>query len=1782
MTIAGAVALGLCASASAQAPVRQLEPEIETCRVAAGFGPDFRFARRPEPHSIEVCRQALQARPNSTVASAFLGRALYSANRNAEALAAIQRSANADDPVGLALLGVVYEYGYGVERDLVQAQSLYERAAAAGHPTAQFKHALDLLQRRPERANVGQAKAILEKAASVSLPEAWRVQAWMLRRGIGASADEEGALSLYLRAAEAGDQVAAANAGQLLLAADPARARALLEQAAKEGVGAAKEVLGELLLRGLGGDVPASDRAERLLLQAEERNSPRAAWLLRHHPVAASPRMEEPAALERRSDLLSEFNRWLRSDDVEQMPWQPGTEATPWDELTRLLALLGSRSILFHSDARVSAAYQAHALLSALPVDLRTALLADAAHESMPRQVRLGAELASMALSPAPPEASWADGATDASRTRQPPTHQDLFAMLEDPAADEDDVRRTMSMSGTEELMAALRFAMTSTRAEVRRIALREIGNRKIDVLRQEVSMALGDREEDVRLAAVDAAADMRLPLPEDLLRRLLAEKSIRLRRAVLRVAGDAGWKLPEQELVAALRHADRDIARYAISAVGSAPSRLVRVELLSLLKGPHHTDVLRTLKQVRLGEEALDLLQEISQPGVLQNPKLSSSVLQAVDIDVVRGRLHELLRSPDTLTRRRAVLAAGRLGGLEFVGAIETALLDDQDPGVREFAADALKLLETSRSAPSLARALADQAPNVRLTALQALRVDRRTWREGALRLSQDSHPRVRQAAVQILSRFEDAAARGALTRLQQDPDLNVRTAAHARGAALDGAARAQWRNLEPTARAAGICQENEPDPAFFAGLAVALAADLGLEDSVRERALECAAWAFSGVDAGGLATIGQLVLDPTSSVPIRKAGLALLERIGSEDAARIRVAAQLRGALPAGTLRGTKGVLGNFPKLAALVAISPVIDHPSPLVRAHIRSMVDEEFGGRAALLGTMLASGNEVLRRYALGNLARHPSADTAPLLVRILQDPPEWAEQQLNELRRSLWSTRTASGHELAMAYASLRDSDLDDWASAVASRAEPASLARLITTLGRVTADRRRYSSLGEIAFELSSQLPDAAIDFRVLDRFANDLEQRVLRWSWSPQATFSPAAFRVACLTARDHPGAASDLEWLLWEEAVRVPPSHRSALQQSLDGCEQHWSARGASIPATLQAWMIRLRLDAGLPVPETPSVLPDRTPFAQAAWLLARAEVHWRAGRQTEATAALQAAAHTWIGRVQDHGQRARLEQRSALLRGLAAIAAGQDENAKRPIVEAVDSSGLSVTGIVAFALSLRSVSSEAPARARQFVEMFEERQPALPLAREAMTQILGYLVEHEVHEGRPQESLAAADALLAVELGRPREAPAAGHDDKGRALQQLRELERRVRTLAAARDQEAASAPDTELAQARQALKSWVTQLRARYPAALALLRPEPVSLAAIQEGLGTGRALVQYILLPRRAFAWVVTSERAQVVPIDSGEEEIRALVALARTQFTPGVRVRGARIASKAADSAASRTSPQEALRLLSQTLVQPVRAVASDRAHWVIVPHGSLHTLPFAALESEPGGQPLVAERTVSIAATAGALVAASSLTPDGGRELLAVGNPTPPDASWSPLPGAELEARQVADIYAPGAARVLLGGSAKRSVLLEQPLRGVSLHLALHGEAMPGDTSRLVLADGYLTLREIWALSLERSPRVVLSACETGLGEALSGNEVLSLANGFLFAGARSVVASLWRVPDEDTRMLMEDLYRQLATGHSTADALAMAQRQALARGRPAAAWAAFTVNGL
>ncbi|GAA0375409.1 hypothetical protein GCM10010160_01830 [Acrocarpospora corrugata] len=121
----------------------------------------------------------------------------------------------------------------------------------------------------------------------------------------------------------------------------------------------------------------------------------------------------------------------------------------------------------------------------------------------------------------------------------------------------------------------------------------------------------------------------------------------------------------------------------------------------------------------------------------------------------------------------------------------------------------------------------------------------------------------------------------------------------------------------------------------------------------------------------------------------------------------------------------------------------------------------------------------------------------------------------------------------------------------------------------------------------------------------------------------------------------------------------------------------------------------------------------------------------------------------------------------------------------------------------------------------------------------------------------------------------------------------------------------------------------------------------------------------------------------------------------------------------------------------------------------------------------------------------------------------------------------------------------------------------------------------LSGSTPPVAAGIGLLTADEVCTLDLRDTRLVVLSACDTGLGEHRSDEGLVGLRWAFAVAGAQTLVSTLWQIPDRATADLMKEFYTHLTAGQSVPNALRTAQLTVRSRNPDPFAWAAFVTHG-
>ncbi|HEX9941908.1 MAG TPA: CHAT domain-containing protein [Thermoanaerobaculia bacterium] len=385
----------------------------------------------------------------------------------------------------------------------------------------------------------------------------------------------------------------------------------------------------------------------------------------------------------------------------------------------------------------------------------------------------------------------------------------------------------------------------------------------------------------------------------------------------------------------------------------------------------------------------------------------------------------------------------------------------------------------------------------------------------------------------------------------------------------------------------------------------------------------------------------------------------------------------------------------------------------------------------------------------------------------------------------------------------------------------------------------------------------------------------------------------------------------------------------------------------------------------------------------------------------------------------------------------------------------------------------------------------------------------------------------------------------------------------------------------------------------QLARAAPALGAARRPDFATLARVRQALGTDEALLSFQIASwedeRGGFgggSWLLAVSRAGArVYRLPGRGELRNAVRLFNGMF-------GQRNGGEAAPAAG----------LYRQLLERPLRELPPGVRRLILVPDDILHQLPFAALRASAQAPPLAARFELTEVPSATLWLGWEGRRPPAAPvPALALADPPLPgegprpaasreraaavfasSVRLGPLPHARQESRAVVRDLGGGSVR-RLGEEASEQFVKSTPLQkfGV-LHFATHAvtdEANP-DRSGVLLApgaaqqDGLLQIREIVDLDLGGRV-VVLSACSSNAGALLRGEGVMSLARAFFQAGAHTVVASLWRLRDDEAAGFFDRFYRHLGRGKSVAAALQGAQRELIAEGAPAAAWAGIVALG-
>jgi tetratricopeptide (TPR) repeat protein len=342
---------------------------------------------------------------------------------------------------------------------------------------------------------------------------------------------------------------------------------------------------------------------------------------------------------------------------------------------------------------------------------------------------------------------------------------------------------------------------------------------------------------------------------------------------------------------------------------------------------------------------------------------------------------------------------------------------------------------------------------------------------------------------------------------------------------------------------------------------------------------------------------------------------------------------------------------------------------------------------------------------------------------------------------------------------------------------------------------------------------------------------------------------------------------------------------------------------------------------------------------------------------------------------------------------------------------------------------------------------------------------------------------------------------------------------------------------------------------------------LQNAKTVSVEALQKILPENALLLEYYTARNRFYVCLVSRKEFKIVPLGdvmAVREKLR-LLQLQLAKFRLG------------ADYIRRLEKPllqatQAHLEELYTLLIAPIRDQLTAE-HLIIVPHAFLHYLPFHALSD--GERYVIDDFSISYAPSSSIFaVCQEKAQPESAGETLVM---AVPDAR---APYIEEEARFVAATM--GNARFFLGAEATEERLRTYGPESQFIHIATHGYFRQDNPmfSSIRLGNSLLSLFDLYQLRFD-AELVTLSGCGTGMNVVIGGDELIGLVRGLLYAGAQTLMVSLWEVHDQSTAEFMRDFYQDYKISANKANALRNAVLKLKQKHRHPYYWAAFALVG-
>jgi len=395
--------------------------------------------------------------------------------------------------------------------------------------------------------------------------------------------------------------------------------------------------------------------------------------------------------------------------------------------------------------------------------------------------------------------------------------------------------------------------------------------------------------------------------------------------------------------------------------------------------------------------------------------------------------------------------------------------------------------------------------------------------------------------------------------------------------------------------------------------------------------------------------------------------------------------------------------------------------------------------------------------------------------------------------------------------------------------------------------------------------------------------------------------------------------------------------------------------------------------------------------------------------------------------------------------------------------------------------------------------------------------------------------------------------------------------------------------------------------ISKMRVEVPEVASLVSPMPCNLFQVQNQIiDENTALIEYFLGESQSFVFLITKKDRHLFELPGREKIRKSLKAyLKALSDQPKVAFKGLKGSER-----------------LCKELLPFLHKIPNTVENLVIVPDGTLYYLPFETLSLSTNGSLhldnlLISKFKISYSPSSSSLLFLMRLKRDEilSKDLLAFGDPNYPNNGkllgddktspslilkglfhnegfdLSPLPYSKKEVANISRFFTEKNKDIYTGDNASettfKSISIEQYK---IIHFACHGlldekiplrSALVLSLSKDINEDGFLQVSEIYNLRI-KSELVILSACQTARGRLENGEGVLGLPRIFFYAGARSVISTLWRIEDKSTARFMKSFYKYLTKGLDKSQSLRLAKIQMIKSGYSHPFyWAAFILNG-